>query len=99
MLAITNMHTADIVKAVTEHIRRQGSLSAAWFSGIRSKDRVHPWDEAELPFPTFSWIVLQADSPTEAHNAMERLVDLGLTRIHGSEAPADAAQVFAYALN
>lgn len=99
MLAIAQMQSDEIIRAVAEHIHRQGSLSTEWFSGIRRKTRVHPWDEAELPFPTSRWIVLQADSPIEARNAVERLADLGLTRIHGSEATADAAQVFAYALN
>lgn len=99
MLAIGQMESDEIIRAVAEHICRQGSLSTEWYSGIRRKARVHPWDEAELPFPTSRWIVLQADSPIEARNAVERLVDLGLTRIHVSEALADAAQVFAYASN
>jgi hypothetical protein len=99
MLAMRQMRSDEIIKAVAEHIGRQGSFSTEWFSGIRRKARVHPWDEAELSFPTSRWIALQADSPIEARNAVEQLVELGLTKTHGSEAPADAAQVFAYALN
>jgi len=102
MLGIVSMQTHEIVQQIVQqivqHIRSAPRLRH-WCVGARLRPRMHPWDEAELPLPTFHWIDLQADSPREAHAVIQRLLELAIANPHHEQASPKADHVFAYALN
>ncbi len=88
-----------IIEKMKVHIRSYSRQGATWYSGLRKNPRIHQWDEQELPFATYCWIDLEADSPAEANLVLEQIVNLGLARRHQDVVSTNAAHVFAYASN
>lgn len=94
-----NMAVDEIIQQVVRHIHSNAPRATNWFVGVRSRPRLHPYDEAELLMPTSCWIDLRADSPEEVRVAVRRLPELAVARRHEGNSSPNEQHVFAYALN
>jgi hypothetical protein len=99
LILSTVMCKDEILEKMKLHIWDNSKSGVTWFSGLRKIPRIHQWDEQELPFATFCWIDLEADSPAEANLVLEEIINLGLARRHQEVVSTNAAHVFAYASN
>jgi hypothetical protein len=70
-----------------------------WEIGVRSSQRIHPWDEQELPFPTQAWLTHHTSDSAEAEMIAAALFAFGC-RISPAHLPSGTSRtVFIYALN
>ena len=73
-----------------------GGKPSDWFVGVRLRERLHPYDEQHLQFPTQGWIWLEADNPLDAQFVMRYFVREVGTNRSLQQGSTDHRQVFAY---